>query len=260
MKRYLLTTLLSLFLLSACATRPPSDTVYQTSTIDALLAGLYDGETSLEELRRHGDFGIGTYNALDGEMILYDEEFYQVRADGKVCRPASRTDTPFATVCTFDEELRFELQPGSDFKSVEKQIDAQSPNQNLFNAIMIEGEFDFVKTRSVPRQKRPYPPLKEVAEHQPQFMLEDVSGVIVGFRSPPFVKGLNVTGYHLHFLSADRTAGGHILDFKLKQATCRLDKINKMHLELPRDSSEFGKADLSQDRSADLHKVEKDGY
>lgn len=260
MKRLLLASLLPMLLMAGCATRPPCDTVYQTSTIDALLAGLYDGDVGLEELGLHGNFGIGTYNGLDGEMILYDDEFYQVRADGKVYRPDPRTDTPFATVCAFEDELSFELQPGSDYKSVERQIDMQSPNQNIFNAIMIEGEFDFVKTRSVPRQRRPYPPLKEVAQHQPQFMLEDVEGVIVGFRSPPFVKGLNVPGYHLHFLSADRTAGGHILDFKLRRATCRLDRINKLQLELPLDSIEFGKTDLSRDRSADLHKVEKDGY
>lgn len=80
------------------------NTLYQTSTIDALLAGTYDGDMSLNQLRRQGDFGIGTYDNLDGEMVLLDGPFYQVKADGKVYAPDLRGETPFAAVCPFRPE------------------------------------------------------------------------------------------------------------------------------------------------------------
>lgn len=48
------------------------DILYQVSTINALLEGIYDGDTSYGELKQHGDFGIGTFSGLDGGMIELD--------------------------------------------------------------------------------------------------------------------------------------------------------------------------------------------
>ena len=236
---------------------PSRNTVYQTSTIDALLAGVYDGDLTLRELRARGDFGIGTYDNLDGEMVLLDGEFHQVKADGKVYSPDLDGETPFAAVCAFRPEKVFAVPSGADMRAAEALIDREAPNQNLFHAIRIEGQFKTMRTRSVPAQKRPFPPLKAVAATQPVFDMENVSGTVLGFRCPPFAAGVNVPGYHLHFISRDRARGGHILAFELVTGTAQVDVLDRFVMQLPA-TEDFATVDLSRDRQQDLQGVEKD--
>ena len=56
--------------------------VYQTSTMGALLDGVYDGDVTIAELLTHGDFGLGTFNHLDGEMVVLDGVCHHLRSDG----------------------------------------------------------------------------------------------------------------------------------------------------------------------------------
>ncbi len=256
MKRLFSVTLGLCFLLAGCVS-PQTDTAFQTSTIDALLAGVYDGDLSCGEVLNHGNLGIGTFDRLDGEMIVLDGEVYQVKADGKVYRPDLAMHTPFATVCQFKTDTRILLPEGTTFADVEALLDAAAPNQNLFYAIKITGHFKAMKTRSVPGQQKPYPPLQEVTANQPEFEMSNVSGTIVGFRCPPFVKGINVPGYHLHFISDDRTQGGHILGFEITKGQCEVDLLDQYFLKLPTDTQGFAKIDLSKDRTTELADVEK---
>ena len=244
------------FLLSACAA-PPQNTVYQASTIDALLAGVYDGDTSCRSLLQQGDFGIGTFDGLDGEMVVLDGQIFQVRADGQVYRPSHDTKTPFATVCHFNPEVTLPVAAGTDFEAIEDMLNEAAPNQNLFYAIKIKGHFRSMKTRSVPSQQKPYPPLREVTKNQPEFTMDDISGTIIGFRCPAYVKGINVPGYHLHFISSDRSKGGHILSFEIAHGQCELDALNQYALTLPVNSPEFAGTDLTRDRSQELQDVER---
>ncbi|MGE4544616.1 MAG: acetolactate decarboxylase [Pedobacter sp.] len=233
------------------------DTLVQVSTIDALLSGLYDGTMTIAELRQSGGFGIGTFDRLNGEMVMLDGIVYRVRSDGKVDLVPDTDTTPFAAVTFFESELRRDIPSGSDFLMFQQWLDSLLPNLNLFYAVRIEGHFRVMKTRSVPQQVKPYPALAEVARHQPEFEFEDVEGVIVGYRSPAFVKGIGVPGYHLHFLTSDRKAGGHILAFTVQQATVDVDQTSEILLRLP-ESKAFGGVDLGQDRSADLKQVEQE--
>ena len=235
---------------------PSRNTLYQVSTIDALLAGTYDGDLPLEELRQQGDFGIGTYDNLDGEMVLLDGVFYQVKASGKVTSPDPRGETPFAAVCAFRPERTVAVPPGSDMAAVEQWLDREVPPRNRFCAIRIDGTFKTMRTRSVPAQQRPFPPLKEVAATQPVFDLENVSGTIVGFRCPPYVAGVNVAGYHLHFLSQDGAKGGHVLGFELVTGTAQVDELDRFALQLP-GTEDFATVNLARDRQAELTGVEK---
>lgn len=233
------------------------DTLFQVSTIDALLAGTYDGDLSLRDLRRQGDFGIGTYDNLDGEMVLLDGTFHQVKSDGKVYAPALSGETPFAAVCAFRPEQAFAVPRGADMAAVAALIDRKAPNQNQFCAIRIDGTFKAVRTRSVPPQKRPFPLLKQIAETQPTFDLANVAGTIVGFRCPPFAAGVNVPGYHLHFLSRDRSQGGHVLAFELTSGTAQVDVLDRFVMQLP-GTEDFAKINLAQNRQQDLQGVEKE--
>ena len=235
---------------------PTRNTLYQVSTIDALLAGTYDGDLTLRELRRQGDFGIGTYDNLDGEMVLLDGVFYQVKASGKVTSPDPRGETPFAAVCAFRPERTVAVPPGSDMAAVEQWLDREVPPRNRFCAIRIDGTFKTMRTRSVPAQQRPFPTLKEVAATQPVFDLENVSGTIVGFRCPPYVAGVNVAGYHLHFLSQDGAKGGHVLGFELVTGTAQVDELDRFALQLP-GTEDFATVNLARDRQAELTGVEK---
>ncbi|MFO7535915.1 MAG: acetolactate decarboxylase [Kiritimatiellia bacterium] len=257
MKKWVPSLFLALIVLgSGCAT-PPRDTLYQTSTIDALLAGVYDGDLTCRRLLDHGDFGIGTFDRLEGEMIVLDGAVWQIKADGRVYSPNLETTTPFAAVCRFTPERHMALDTPADIKGAQALLDRLAPNKNLFCAIRITGQFKRMKTRSVPGQTRPYRPLKEVTARQPEFDMESVAGTVLGFRCPPFVNGVNVPGYHLHFLSADRTRGGHILDFELEKGVCEIDTLSRFCLRLPENGSDFAKTDLSKDRRAEMQDVER---
>lgn len=233
------------------------DTVMQVSTIDSLIVGNYDGYMPCSELLENGDFGLGTFHGLDGEMIVLEGKVYQVKADGNVYTPDLNTSSPFASLCSFQPEKTIAVKNGTDFKAIENIIDTAAPNKNLFCAVRIDGEFSSMETRSVPAQKKPYPPLSEIAKTQPKFKMSNIKGTIVGFRCPSFVKGINVPGYHLHFLSEDRTKGGHILSFETKNAECKIDICNAFYMVLPKDDDAFGNTDLTKNRISDLQKIEK---
>jgi len=229
----------------------------QVSTIDALLDGVYDGDVSYGEIKKFGDLGIGTFNALDGEMIAFDGNFYQVKADGKAYAVSDETKTPFASVTFFEDDLKIKLNEGVDFDKLQSLVDGKIPTRNLFYAIRIDGVFSYLKTRSVPAQKKPYPQLVEVTKNQPEFEFKDVKGTIVGFRCPAYVKGINVVGYHLHFLTEDKIAGGHVLEFRLREGILSLDYTSDFYLVLPREKEAFFSTDLSKERQKELDKVER---
>ena len=251
MKKLIYLTLLSVLL--GCSDKKTQELV-QISTIDALLQGVYDGNTSLQALSENGNFGIGTLNGLDGELILLDGNFYQVRGDGKIYKPELNACSPFASVTYFNPEKDFQVEALS-FTGLKTKIDSLMPGSNLFFGIKLSGNFKSVKTRSVPKQQQPYPPLVDVTANQPEFEATNVSGTLVGFYCPPYVTGLNVPGYHLHFLSDEIDFGGHLLAFELESGTLELDQINNFSLKLPEDEH-FLNTTLDQDLSDDLKKVE----
>ena len=241
--------------LVGCSTGP-ADTITQVSTIDALLAGAYDSEVTCADVMARGDFGLGTFEHLDGEMVLLDGTLYQVKADGKVYTSPTTTPTPFASVCRFQPERSLAINAPTDFAGLEELIDAAAPNKNLFCAIRVDGRFARVRTRSVPAQTKPYPPLAEVTKDQPEFEITDVEGTLVGFRCPAYVKGINVPGYHLHFLTADRSRGGHVLELEITEGAASLDICHRLLIILPREAGGFATTDLTQDRTRELQAIE----
>jgi acetolactate decarboxylase len=232
------------------------DTLTQVSTIDALLLGIYDGQMTIGELKKFGDFGLGTFNGLDGEMLAVDGTFYKITSDGSAEKIGKGIKTPFAAVTFFETDSSVILGSGMGYDSFQKRMDSLIPTQNIFYAVRIDGLFREVKTRSVPRQKKPYRILKEIVKEQPVFNFKYVEGTMVGFRCPPYVRGINVPGYHLHFLTKDGNSGGHVLSFTIDRAVLKFDKTARYSLILPNDQA-FYKADLDSDKQADLKKVER---
>ncbi|MCF8363139.1 MAG: acetolactate decarboxylase, partial [Prolixibacteraceae bacterium] len=193
----------------------------QVSVIDALLQGFYDGFYPLGDLKLHGDFGIGTFHGLDGEMMIFNDTVFQVKADGSVNIPDNNMKTPFAAVAPLVPDTSFVLSELC-YDSLKSNFSSYFPTSNIFYLVKIEGEFSYMHTRSVPAQEKPYPPLVEVTQNQPEFTFENVKGDIIGFYCPAYAQGINVTGLHLHFIDKSRSKGGHIIDFTLKSGTMQL--------------------------------------
>lgn len=233
------------------------DTLVQVSTIEALLNGVYDGVLPIGELRRYGDFGLGTFEGLDGEMVGFDGNFYQVKADGIAYSVSDSMKTPFACVTFFDTDHKEKLPAGINFEQLQEYLDKLLPSVNIFHAIRIDGTFSYMKTRSVPGQEKPYPPLVEVTSNQPVFEFNDVEGTIIGFRCPSYVSELNVTGYHLHFLTRNKNAGGHVLEFRIGEAVAFLDYTSDFLMLLPGKDSDFYRLKSIPNRQEEVEKVEK---
>jgi acetolactate decarboxylase len=249
---------LLLILLWSCAAALAADrqTLFQTSTLQSLMNGVYDGDFSLGELKQHGDFGLGTFDALDGEMVALGGQFYQVKADGKAYPVSPAQKTPFCQVTFFQAEKTLDLNEPLDLQQLEQYLSTQLPSGNFPYAVKITGKFSHIKTRSVPRQTKPYPPLLEAAKKQAVFEFRDVDGVIVGFYHPQYLAGINIAGYHCHFLTQDRQSGGHLLDCRIKQVKVELEQLEDFSLRLP-DTAAYSRTDLSGDKKQDIEKVEK---
>jgi acetolactate decarboxylase len=219
------------------------NTLFQVSTLDALSLGIYQGALSLRALERQGDFGVGTFDSLDGELIALDGRFFQVRSDGTVSRVAGDATTPFAAVTTFKPDWRLTLQQPWSYPQVSALIDQMLPSKNLFYAVKIKGTFTDLTARSVPRQFLPFPPLATAISQQTLFPFHNISGTLVGFRSPAFVKGINQPGYHFHFISDDQHSGGHALSFQIIQVVIEIAVIRQHSTFLP-DNQPFLSAPL----------------
>ncbi|MTI31479.1 acetolactate decarboxylase [Xanthovirga aplysinae] len=232
-------------------------TVYQLSTIKALMNGLYDEAFTFGELKKHGDFGMGTFNKLDGEMILLDGVFYQIKDDGKTYSVPDIGKTPFATITNFKADTTFSINEDLNYKELSQYLERLMPSENFFYAIKIEGEFKYARTRSVSAQQKPYPNLLEVTKDQRTFDFQNVEGTIVALWSPDYVKELNVPGFHFHFITKDLKAGGHLLGVQTKKVKVQMDYKSAYHIELPK-AGEFLKTDLKKDQQKAIEKVEKE--
>ena len=248
--------LLILLLLSGCVHHIPKHVVFQNAPINALLAGCYSGTMSIHDLEKHGDFGLGTLDALDGEMVALDHVFYQIKADGKAYRLSDKDTSPFATVTFFKAGQELSSERAMSYKELTKFLDEKLPSENLIYAIKIEGKFPSIKVRSAARQNKPFPVLTEAIKEQKVSEWKDQEGTLVGFRIPFYAGGINVPGYHFHFLSKDRTRGGHVLDLQTGGIRIQIDKNRELRMVLP-ESEEFLKFRFEADAKQAIQKIEK---
>jgi acetolactate decarboxylase len=228
--------------------------LFQASTIGALLDGAYDGDLSFAELAEHGDLGLGTLNGLDGEMIALDGSFYRADVEGTINPVTPGERTPFAVVTRFEPTVEARIAGPLSHEQLLARLDELVPAGASSCAIRLDGRFESVRARSVPRQRPPYRPLTEVvAEHE--FELTGVDGTMLGFRFPIYAEGIEVAGYHLHFIDEARERGGHVLDSRATQLRARLDPSDDLHLELPPAVS-LGDPGLSAETHAALVRAE----
>jgi acetolactate decarboxylase len=230
--------------------------IFQTSLMSALLDGVYEGETTVRDLLSQGDFGIGTFNGLDGEMLILDGACYQVRADGGASESDLGAQLPFAVVTNFVPHVERDLPAEVTRAEASSFIDKMTASENYMYALRIKGDFEWITMRTVVKQEKPYRPMMEATDEDQTVELRNVSGVVVGFRTPLYEKGIGVPGCHAHFITDDRTAGGHVLDFKLRAGSAAVCLGTDFRLQLPLTDA-FRDADLSpDDLDAQLLKTE----
>jgi acetolactate decarboxylase len=231
------------------------DRLYQVSTSSALVEGVCEGALDVGTLRKYGDLGIGTFEHLDGEMVVVDGHVFQVRSDGSVCEVADDVLTPFATVTLFRPDAEVMLKRCPHFTSLTDAFDHLRPTENMFFSLRVDGYFDYIRTRALCRMV-PGTKLIDAATVQPEFEYRNVYGTLVGFWSPEYTKTLSIPGYHMHFLSEDHKGGGHLLECRGAELTLQLQRGTRLNLVLPETSS-FLDADLRRDPTEDLERAEK---
>jgi acetolactate decarboxylase len=234
----------------------PEHELFQTSTVQALLAGTYDGDVSLAEVLEHGDLGLGTLNGLDGELIVLDGQAWKAQLDCTLVTPDRSSRTPYAVVVAFSPGDPIVLEGPFGEAELEARLGERVAGATRPTAVRIDGRFAEVHVRSVPRQEPPYRPLAEVIAEQRVSVLREVSGTLMGFCFPDALDGIEMVGAHLHFLSEDRTRGGHVLSYTLLDAVARLDGATALHVELPGRVAAPRHGD-SLDQAA-VHRLESD--
>lgn len=229
--------------------------LYMSSPINALLEGFYRDDVTIETLKTKGDFGIGTFNNLDGEMVAFKGCFLRLDLDGYAHNVDDDMKTPFSTVCHFVPMLSEEISEPLTYEQFSERLKQILPSDNMFYAIHMEGAFRRVVTRSVPHTEN-YRPLSEATDHQKLRQFEHVKGHLVGFYTPGFVPSVNVPGYHFHFIDETFSAGGHLLSCEPEQLQIGLQIFYSMELSLPK-TLDYLTASFTRDAVKDLEKAER---
>ena len=229
--------------------------MFQISTSGALVEGLYQGAITVGDLRQHGDTGLGTFEELDGEMILVDGHCYQARSDVNVTEASDEALTPFATVVAFVADETHEFHDVVSFADLTSRLDSLRSSNNEFIAWRITGHLDTLRVRTACRHVSGTP-LSEAVADQAVFDVVDMPATIVGFWSPAYAPSVAIPGYHLHAISDDRAHAGHLFDLTGRHLVVELHRVKDIHVALP-STEAFLQAHLSPDSGSAMGSVER---
>jgi len=204
--------------------------VFLSAPASALMKGIYEEDTTIAEIKKQGDFGLGTFNDLDGEMVMLDGIAYQLKTDGIAYLVDDAAQTPFACVTFFHPTTVEDVEQDIDDAGFKNLLERLLPSKNMFYAIRIDGYFRCIRVWSVHKQDS-YRPITEV--RSAAFDFHDIEGTLVGFYTPQFMSSLSMPGYHLHFLTADRRHGGHMFQCRLKKVRISIQFVPELKLNLP---------------------------
>ena len=231
--------------------------VLQVSTLNALMLGDFNGAMTVKDLLSDCDTGIGTYEGLDGEALIVDGVAYKGTADGTVVKMADTDKMAFSTVTKFDHSVKEQtITNVEDIKTLKEKLQPiVDQNKNIFYMFLAHAKFSKMHVRSCYKCAKPYPTLAEAACEQREYHYENEEGQIIAIYCPDYVEGINLPGWHFHFLSDDKTHGGHILGLSADEFTFKMNAIPEFDLDLPTDS-DFGKLNLTEDLSESTNAVE----
>ncbi len=254
-----ITLLLIVLLMSAMLISAEGEKIItQTSIVNAVLKGLYDGEMTFGDLKKYGDFGIGYFNKMGGEVLALDGIFYRIKSDGLTEVIKDSDKTPFFTITAFESNTDNFTNRKFDYDGLKNYLLNMMPRKKSFYAIKIAGIFDNLDARTFLSQAKPYPETKQVLETQTEIKYTNTEGTLVGFYTPEFLEGIGVPGFHFHYLSKDKTRGGHVRTLNVNSITIEFIEISRFQIVLPKNK-EFQDADLTMTKSMrkSLQKFEK---
>jgi acetolactate decarboxylase len=235
-----------------------TNTVVQVSTLQALMQGYFYPVFTVGELKENGNFGIGCFESVNGELIMVDGVVYQAIYDSSILIPDNNTKIPYATVTFFNNGINADFEKISSIDNLKEQLDkiVKENGKNMFYFVRMDGTFDTLCYRSIYAQKEPYKPLAKAMEaDQTFFNTEKETGTIIGLFCPDFMDKLNSSGWHFHFITADKKHGGHLLNVCAKNISVKLDKKTSFKMILP-EEEKFQQFQLAKDMSKDIHEVE----
>ena len=228
-------------------------TLFQVSTSNALVQGVFRGSVTVGDLKRNGDFGLGTFEDLDGELVMIEGVCYRATGGGVVTSPPDAAAVPFAVVTHFHADVSTTTGAGS-LADLTAAVDSSRPSENLFVGIRVDGRFARLALRAACAAE-PGEGLLEATAHQSEFDVVDEVGTLVGFWAPTYARAVNVPGYHFHFISEDRRFGGHLLGMEAGPLEVGIHIESELHVAIP-ETEEFLAADLSGDHQEELHRAE----
>lgn len=222
------------------------DVFYHYSIWTALVNKVYNGKLTVAEAKKHGDIGLGTYNGVDGELIMLDNILYHVPSSGEVSIADDTMHIPYLNTTFYEPDSSYEISDKMNYDVFRKKLQQSFPSKNFFYAFKIHGEFDTLKLGSLYKQERPYKEgLDSLMPKRPTFNHTNVKGTMVGFFCPDFIGDINVAGFHLHFISDDKKVGGHVMEFIGTNFQVGIDKINSYNFLLP-ESTDFDTVNLDK--------------
>jgi acetolactate decarboxylase len=231
-------------------------TFFQAGTLLAFLQGIYEGDYTFANLAKAGNFGLGTLNGVDGEMVAVDGVFYRIDANGVASVISPEAKTPFSVVSKFQPVKPFEIANITSITQLNTLLDSHLKTTNIFYMIRIDGEFEWLKLRSEKCQIRPYRPLAEtLPQLQHIFELTHSQGTLVVSRCPHYSEAFTIPGYHYHYIDDKRTTGGHVFDFRIKSARVMINPLREFSMALF-DTEAFDNADLEINIQDALKKIE----
>ncbi|KAG7001712.1 hypothetical protein FOFC_21165 [Fusarium oxysporum] len=229
-----------------------SNQLFQFSIVSALIDGVASQGLPIYDLISYGNFGLGTFRHMVGEMIILDGAVYQMKADGSVLAIDStaydKTVTPFAMITHFQPSVTAKVHIQSKAKLAELLSELMASTRNHYLSFKVHGNFKGVVVRTVGGQQVPHQSLAELGKEQMSHSFNDIKGTIVGFRSPSFMQGVSVAGDHMHFISADKKHGGHLLECEARgEVDLAVAHISSMQLQLPTGDDDYNQAQLTLD-------------
>ncbi|GAB5552784.1 MAG: acetolactate decarboxylase [Saprospiraceae bacterium] len=211
-----------------------SDKFYHYSIWYAFVNKVFEGTLTAEELKAQGDLGLGSYNQLDGELIMLNGVLYQAREDGTVTVAEDDAKIVYANATFFDNDESFEIKETTNYEILRTYLNEAMPGPNFFHAFKIHGDFNYMKCGGLNKQEPPFEEgLDVLIPNRPVFERENFSGTMVGFFCPEFIGNINVAAYHLHFISDDKQFAGHVMEFEAQNLTIEMDKITEYQFVLP---------------------------
>ncbi|BAL84849.1 putative alpha-acetolactate decarboxylase (plasmid) [Selenomonas ruminantium subsp. lactilytica TAM6421] len=233
---------------------------YQVSTLQALALGFSKSVITVGELLQHGNLGLGTFEDVDGEMIVLDGKCYRAKNNGEVVPAENERGVPFASICCFQSHRTETFEKMDTIEQIKEWLTLRIEEEfglNSMYAVRINGEFSRVDARSESGTKAHHVTLKDALSiTQKAFIFENIKGSLVCVYYPDYMDGINAAGWHMHFLSEDKRKGGHVFDISMTRGNASFCKITSLEIRIP-DSPAFDTYALKCASKEEIQSVEQ---